>query len=257
MSALNHETVLSVQHWTDRLFSFTTTRDPGFRFRSGQFTMVGMEVDGRPLLRAYSLASAHHEETLCFYSIKVPNGPLTSRLQHLAVGDTVLVGRKPTGTLITDNLVPGKRLYLLSTGTGIAPFLSLIKDPDAYELFEKIILVHGCRFTPELAYGEQVVQEVLTHEFLGEIAQGKLLYYPTITREPFRNQGRITLQLESGTLFRSLNLPPLTPEEDRIMLCGSPDMLSDLKKLIEDHGFQEGSNARPGQFTVEKAFAES
>ena len=171
MSAFNKEQVLAVRHWTDTLFTFTTTRDPGFRFTSGQFTMMGLEVEGRPLLRAYSMASANHEETLEFFSIKVQDGPLTSKLQCIKQGDVVLVGRKATGTLITDNLLPGKRLLLLSTGTGLAPFVSIVKDPDVYERYEKIVLVHGCRQVAELAYGEQIVDSLRHDEFLGEIIE--------------------------------------------------------------------------------------
>src|SRR5246127_5168134 len=189
MSGFNKEQVLSVHHWTESLFSFTTTRDPGFRFQNGQFTMMGLEVDGRPLLRAYSMASANHEENLEFFSIKVQDGPLTSKLQRIREGDIVLVSRKATGTLITDNLLPGKRLLLLSTGTGLAPFVSLIKDPDVYDRFEQIVLVHGCRQVSELAYGEEVVTNLQNDELFGPLLTEKLTYYPTVTREPFRNRG--------------------------------------------------------------------
>ena len=192
MSAFHREKVLSVRHWTDTLFSFTATRNSGFRFQNGQFAMIGLEVDGRPLLRAYSMASANHEEELEFFSIKVADGPLTSRLQKIKEGDTILVGRKATGTLITDNLIPGKRLLLLSTGTGLAPFASLIKDPDVYDRFESIVLVHGCRQVSELAYGEELVAKLRDDELFGPLLAEKLVYYPTVTREPFRNRGRIT-----------------------------------------------------------------
>lgn len=257
MSNLYRETVLEVRHWTDRLFSFTATRDPGFRFTSGQFTMIGLELDGRPLTRAYSMANATHEEMLEFFSIKVPDGPLTSRLQHLKPGDELLVGRKPTGTLIADNLLPGEQLYLLATGTGLAPFLSIIKDPAVYERFDRVVLVHGCRHVAELAYAEFIARELPADEFLGEDVRGKLLYYPTVTREPFRQNGRITALLEAGDLERSLGLPPLSPESDRVMLCGSPAMLADLTRLLQKREFREGSSARPGHFVVEKAFAEN
>jgi ferredoxin--NADP+ reductase len=190
MSAFNREKVLSVRHWTDTLFSFTATRNSGFRFLNGQFAMIGLEVDGRPLLRAYSMASANHEEALEFFSIKVADGPLTSRLQKIREGDTILVGRKATGTLVTDNLIPGKRLLLLSTGTGLAPFASLIKDPEIYDKFETIVLVHGCRQVSELAYGEQLVASLGDDEFFGPLMREKFVYYPTVTREPFRNRGR-------------------------------------------------------------------
>ena len=200
MSNFFEEQVLSVHHWTDRLFSFTTTRDPGFRFRTGEFTMIGLKVDGRPLLRAYSVVSPAWAETLEFFSIKVPNGPLTSRLQHIQVGDAITVGRKATGTLVMDNLLPGKNLYLLGTGTGLAPFLSVIRDPETYERFEKVVLVHGCRHVADLAYEDLITKELPAHEFLGEEIAAKLLYYPTVTREPFRNTGRISTLLESGKL---------------------------------------------------------
>ncbi|MGX1010345.1 ferredoxin--NADP+ reductase [Bradyrhizobium japonicum] len=192
MSAFQKETVLSVRHWTDSLFSFTATRDPSFRFQNGQFAMIGLEVEGKPLMRAYSMASANHEEALEFFSIKVQDGPLTSRLQRIREGDIILVGRKATGTLITGNLIPGKRLLLLSTGTGLAPFASLIKDPDVYENYETIVLAHGCRQVSELAYGEHLVEGLREHEFFGSLIRDKLVYYPTVTREPFRNRGRIT-----------------------------------------------------------------
>ena len=256
MSALNREQVLSVRHWTDTLFSFTTTRDPGFRFQSGQFAMMGLEVEGRPLLRAYSMASAHYEDNLEFFSIKVPDGPLTSRLQQIREGDTVLVGRKPTGTLILGNLLSGSRLLLLSTGTGLAPFVSLIKDPDVYENYESIVLVHGCRQVSELAYGEDVVARLRDDEVFGEMLDGKLHYYPTVTREPFRNRGRITDLISSGKLFDDIGQSSLSIDTDRVMLCGSPAMLEDLRVMFEDAGFSEGSHSEPGHFVVEKAFVE-
>lgn len=256
MSAFNKEQVLSVRHWTDSLFSFTTTRDPGFRFVSGQFTMMGMEVDGRPLLRAYSMASANHEDRLEFFSIKVPDGPLTSRLQNIREGDTVLVGRKATGTLIADNLLPGRRLLLLSTGTGLAPFASVIKDPDIYDRFEQIVLVHGCRQVAELAYGEKLVETLRADENFGELITSQLIYYPTATREPFRNRGRITDLIDSGKLFADLGQSPLDIEQDRVMLCGSPSMLADLRTNFQTRGFVEGSSNEPGHFVIEKAFVE-
>lgn len=255
MSAFNREQVLSVRHWTDSLLSFTTTRDPAFRFLNGQFTMMGLEVDGRPLLRAYSLASANHEEQLEFFSIKVAEGPLTSRLQRIREGDVVLVGRKPTGTLISDNLIEGKRLLLLSTGTGLAPFASLIKDPDVYERFEKVVLVHGCRAVSELAYGEQLVEGLRRDDFFGGLAN-KLVYYPTVTREPFHNRGRITDLLTSNRLFDDIGMSTLDVETDRIMLCGSPAMLDDLRQILAARGFDEGSHSEPGHFVIEKAFVE-
>ena len=256
MSAFNKEQVLSVRHWTDSLFSFTTTRDPGFRFVSGQFTMMGMEVDGRPLLRAYSMASANHEDRLEFFSIKVPDGPLTSRLQNIREGDTVLVGRKATGTLITDNLLPGRNLYLLSTGTGLAPFLSIIKDPEMYEKFDRVILTHGTRTVAELAYDDLIHHSLPENEFFGEQVKEKLLYYPTVTREPFRNQGRLTTLMETGKLYEDLGLPELDAEKDRVMICGSPAMLAETTAMMEKRGFVMGTNGEPGGFVIEKAFVE-
>ncbi|CAA0112954.1 Ferredoxin--NADP reductase [Starkeya nomas] len=256
MSNLHHERVLSVHHWTDNLFTFTTTRDPALRFKNGQFVMIGLPVDGKPLLRAYSIASANYEETLEFFSIKVQNGPLTSRLQHLKVGDEVIVGRKPTGTLLVDYLVPGRRLYLLSTGTGLAPFMSLIKDPETYETYEKVILVHGVRTVAELAYQDFITRELPENEYFGELVREKLIYYPTVTREPYRNQGRITDLITSGKLFDELGLPPLDKEDDRVMLCGSPQLLDDMRVILKDRGFEEGSTTEPGDFVIEKAFVE-
>ncbi|TCT04687.1 ferredoxin--NADP reductase [Aquabacter spiritensis] len=256
MSNLNQETVTSVRHFTDRLFSFTTTRDPGFRFLNGQFVMIGLMVDGKPLLRAYSMASANYEEELQFFSIKVQNGPLTSRLQHLKVGDKVLVGRKATGTLVQDSLLPGKHLYLLATGTGLAPFLSVVKDPDAYERYDKVILVHGCRTVAELAYDDYLTNVLPNDELIGEMVREKLIYYPTVTREPFRHQGRITALIESGALFAEIGLPPLDPQADRLMLCGSPQMLKDVVETLEARGFSEGSQSSPGAYVIEKAFVE-
>ena len=256
MSAFNEERVLSVHHWTDRLFTFTTTRDPSLRFSNGHFTMIGLRVNDKPLLRAYSIASANYEEHLEFLSIKVDNGPLTSRLQHIQVGDTIIVGRKPTGTLLTDYTLPGKRLYLLGTGTGLAPFLSIIRDPETYEKFEKVILVHGVRQVDELAYHDMVTEHLPNHEFLGDLVRSQLLYYPTVTRESYRNMGRITELIETGKLESDLGLPPINAAEDRVMLCGSPHMLTDLKHLLESRGFKEGNTSTPGDFVIERAFAE-
>jgi ferredoxin/flavodoxin---NADP+ reductase len=256
MSAFYREKVLSVQHWTDTLFSFKATRDTGFRFQNGQFAMIGLEVEGRPLMRAYSMASANHEEELEFFSIKVPDGPLTSRLQRIKEGDTILVGRKATGTLISDNLLPGERLLLLSTGTGLAPFASLIKDPDVYERFEKIVLVHGCRQVNELAFGEQLVATLTEDELFGPLLAEKLSYYPTVTREPFRNRGRITDLITSEQLFNDIGQKPLNVEGDRIMMCGSPAMLEELKQMFEARAFAEGNHTEAGHFVIEKAFVE-
>lgn len=257
MSNLINAEVLKVHHWTDNLFSFTTTRDPGFRFASGQFTMVGLEVEGKPLLRAYSMVSAHYDDHLEFLSIKVPDGRLTSRLQHLTPGDSVLIGRKTTGTLVTGQLLPGRNLYLLSTGTGLAPFLSLIKDPELYEQFDRVILTHTCRRVSELAYQQQITDELPNNEFFGEHVRRKLTYYPTVTREPFQNPGRITDLIRNGKLFRDVGLPMLNLETDRLMLCGSPAMLAETKQLLVERGFRAGDPGEPGHFVVEKAFAES
>ncbi len=255
-SHLNAETVLSVHHWTDRLFSFTTTRDPALRFENGQFTMIGIEVEGKPLLRAYSIASANYEDHLEFLSIAVPDGPLTSRLRHVKVGDKVLIGRKPVGTLLLDNLRPGRNLYFLSTGTGLAPFMSLIKDPECYERYDHVILSHTVRISGELAYANHIRHELPEHEFLGEDVKGKLLYYPAVTREAFAVTDRITKLIETGKIFTDLNIPELDPEHDRVMICGSPEMLADTEKLLQDRGFDEGNNSNPGAYVVEKAFAE-
>lgn len=256
MSAFLEERVLSVHHWTDRLFSFTTTRDTALRFSNGHFTMIGLKVDGKPLLRAYSIASANYEEHLEFLSIKVEDGPLTSRLQHVRVGDTIVVGRKPTGTLLIDYTLPGKRLYLFGTGTGLAPFMSVVRDPETYEKFDEVILVHGVRQVGELAYHDYLTQELPRHEFLGEMVSEQLRYYPTVTREPFRNQGRVTDLITSNNLTDDLGLPPLNPEEDRVMLCGSPMLLTDMKMILEQRGFHEGSTTTPGDYVVERAFVD-
>jgi ferredoxin--NADP+ reductase len=256
MSNLNCEHVLSVRHWTESLFSFTATRDSSFRFQNGQFTMLGIEIDGRPLLRAYSMASANYEDRLEFFSIKVPDGPLTSRLQCIREGDIVLVGRKATGTLVRDNLLPGTTLYLLATGTGLAPFASIIKDPETYDRFDKVVLVHGCRQVAELAYGEAIVSDLANNEFFGETVREKLVYYPTVTREPFENRGRITDLIACGALFRDVGLPPLDLAADRLMLCGSPPMLADLRTLLVERGLREGNHSEPGHFVIEKAFVE-
>jgi ferredoxin--NADP+ reductase len=256
MSAFNEERVLTVHHWTDRQFSFTTTRDPSLRFLNGHFTMIGLRVNGKPLLRAYSVVSPNHEEHLEFLSIKVPDGPLTSRLQHIQVGDTVIVGRKPTGTLVIDYLTPAKRLWLMSTGTGLAPFMSIIRDPETYEKFETVILVHGVREVAELAYHEYLSKELPQHEFLGEMVTNQLKYYPTVTREPFQYQGRITDLITNGKLFTDLGVPAMTPEEDRVMICGSPGLLKDLKAMLDNRGFKEGNTSVPGDYVIERAFVE-
>lgn len=257
MSAFNTQKVLSVTHWNESLFSFTTTRDKSFRFENGQFVMIGLQVNDKPLLRAYSIASPNYAEYLEFFSIKVPSGPLTSRLQNIKVGDDVLVGCKPTGTLLLSDLKPGRNLYFLSTGTGLAPFISLIQDPEAYEKFEKIILVHGVRKVDDLAYHDFITKELPTNEFLGEEVKQKLIYYPTVTREAFQNQGRLTDLLASGKLLADIGLPPLSPETDRAMLCGSPAMLDDTCMLLDGAGLQVSPRIGiAGDYVIERAFVE-
>lgn len=248
------ETVLEVKHWTDRLFQFRITRPASLRFRSGEFVMIGLEVNGKPLLRAYSIASPSWDEALDFYSIKVEDGPLTSRLQLIKPGDTVLLGRKPTGTLILDALTPAKRLYMFSTGTGIAPFASVIRDPETYERYEDVILVHGCREKAELAYGEDLVRQTLEDPLVGAFAAGKLRHITTVTQEDGPRTGRVTTLIESGRLFADLGVPPLNPETDRGMICGSMAMINDTKALLEKAGLTEGAVSEPGQFVIERAF---
>lgn len=251
------ERVLNVHHWNDTLFSFRTTRSSSLRFRNGHFIMIGLPVNGKPLLRAYSVASPNHEEYLEFFSIKVPNGPLTSRLQHLKVGDEVIVGSKPVGSLVIDDLRPGKRLFLLATGTGLAPFMSIIQDPETYERFEQVILIHGVRQVNELAYADFIERELPAHEFLGELVAGKLLYYPTVTREPFRNTGRLTELLDTGKLCKDLGIAPLNPETDRAMICGNAAMLEDSCKVLDHHGFKiSPRQGEMGDYVIERAFVE-
>jgi ferredoxin--NADP+ reductase len=257
MAAFNTERVLHVHHWNDTLFSFKTTRDPALRFHNGHFVMIGLEVNGKPLMRAYSIASSNYEEHLEFLSIKVAEGPLTSRLQHLKEGDPILVSRKPVGTLIADDLLPGKNLYLFGTGTGLAPFMSIIKDPDIYEKFEKVVLVHGVRQVNELAYADYIENDLPNNEYFGDMVRGKLIYYPTVTREPFRNQGRLTDLIVSGKLTDDVGLPPLNPETDRAMLCGSPSMLADTAALLDARGFVVSPGVgQPGHYVIERAFVE-
>ncbi|MBV8658283.1 MAG: ferredoxin--NADP reductase [Burkholderiales bacterium] len=257
MSTIATEHVLSVHHWNETLFTFTTTRDPGLRFENGHFVMIGLEVNGRPLMRAYSIASANYEEHLEFFSIKVPNGPLTSRLQHLKVGDPVLVSRKPTGTLVVSDLKPGKNLFLFGTGTGLAPFMSIIKDPETYENFEKVILFHGVRFVNELAYADYIQEELPKNEFFGDIIRDKLIYYPSVTRETFRNQGRLTDLIESGKLCADIGIPQINPDTDRAMLCGSPSMLKDTCAILDSLGLKVSPRiGEPGDYVIERAFVE-
>ncbi|QDF96446.1 ferredoxin--NADP(+) reductase [Azoarcus sp. DD4] len=257
MSNLNEERVISVHHWNDSLFSFRTTRNPGLRFENGQFVMIGLDVDGRPLTRAYSIASPNYEEHLEFFSIKVPNGPLTSRLQHLREGDPIVISKKPTGTLVLHDLNPGKHLYLLATGTGLAPFMSVIQDPETYERFEKVVLIHGVRYVSELAYADFITEGLPSSEFFGDEVRDKLIYYPTVTREPFRNQGRLTELLDSGKLCADIGLPPLDPATDRAMICGSPAMLQDCCDLLDRRGFKVSPRiGEPGDYVIERAFVE-
>ncbi len=257
VAAFNTEHVLSVRHWNDFLFSFTTTRDAGLRFENGQFIMIGLPVEGRPLLRAYSIASANYEEQLEFFSIKVPNGPLTSRLQHLKVGDEILIGSKPTGTLLLHDLKPAKHLYLLSTGTGLAPFLALVRDPETWERFDKVILTHGVRTVADLAYRDYFEHELPNHEYFGEAVREKFIYYPTVTREAFRNTGRLDELLDSGKLCADIGLPPLDPANDRAMICGSPAMLASISALLDRRGFVVSPRiGTPGDYVIERAFVE-
>lgn len=257
MSTLGTERVLSVHHWNDSLFTFRTTRDQSLRFTNGQFVMIGMEVNGKPLMRAYSIASANYEEHLEFFSIKVQDGPLTSRLQHLKVGDPLLVSKKPTGTLVLRDLKPGRRLFMFATGTGLAPFMSLIHDPETYERFEKVILIHGVRWTNELAYHDYIEEDLKEHEYLGELIRDKLVYYPTVTREPFRNEGRQTELILSGKLFDDLNEPPLDPATDRGMICGSPAMLKEISAMLNGFGFEISPHIGvAGDYVIERAFVE-
>ncbi len=257
MAKIALENVLSVHHWNDKLFSFRTTRDASLRFRNGEFVMIGLPGEKRPVLRAYSIASANYEEHLEFLSIKVPNGELTSRLQHIQPGDDIYVSRKPTGTLVADDLKPGNNLYLIGTGTGLAPFLSIICDPDVYERFDKIVLFHGVRTVSELAYREFIEEQLPENPYIGEIIQEKLMYYPSVTREPFKNQGRITDLITSGKLADDLGLPQLNPETDRVMLCGSPSMLEDIQVLLDSLNFHISPRlGEQGDYVIERAFVE-
>lgn len=257
MAGFVKEKVTSVHHWNDTLFSFKTSRDPGFRFKNGHFIMIGLEQEGRPLMRAYSIASANYEEELEFFSIKVQDGPLTSKLQKIQVGDEILMSRKPTGTLLIDHLVPGRNLYLISTGTGLAPFMSIIKDPETYEMFDNVILTHGTREVSELAYQDLIQSELPNHEYFGDLVRDKLIYYPTVTREPYVNQGRITELLDSGKLADDIGLPPINLDDDRFMICGSPSMLKDTCSILDAKGFKEARHGDLGHYVIERAFVES
>ncbi|WP_244508603.1 ferredoxin--NADP reductase [Litoreibacter albidus] len=259
------QTVTEVKHWTDRLFSFRVTRPASLRFRSGEFVMIGLMGDPhpetgkqKPLLRAYSIASPSWDEELEFYSIKVQDGPLTSKLQHIKVGDEIILRPKPVGTLVHDALLPGKRLWFFATGTGFAPFASLLRDPQTYEDYDEVIITHTCREVAELEYGRQLIEEIRTDELLGELIGEenlkKLVYYPTTTREESPKMGRVTDKLRSGEIFTDLGVPPMTAETDRAMVCGSMGLNTDLKEIFEGFGLEEGANSDPKHYVVEKAF---
>ena len=249
------QTVTWVRHYTDRLFAFRVTRPRSLRFRSGEFVMIGLLGDnGKPILRAYSIASPAWDDELEFYSIKVPDGPLTSRLQAIKPGDSIILRPKPVGTLVHDALVPGRRLWLFATGTGFAPFASLLREPETWETYDQVVMTHTCREVAELAYGREVVESLPGDELIGEMVGSKLLYYPTTTREASPNMGRITTLIESGQAFRDLGIPPLDPEADRAMVCGSLAFNHDIKAILERAGLREGANSDPAEFVVEKAF---
>lgn len=257
MAQLRTEQVLDVHHWNEGLFSFKTTRDPALRFENGQFLMVGLPDEKKPIMRAYSVASANWEEQLEFYSIKVPNGALTSRLQHLRAGNEILLSSKPTGALLIDDLHPGRNLYLFATGTGLAPFLSIIKDPATYERFERVILAHGVRWVSDLAYHDYLLQELPSHALLGDVIGRQLHYYPSVTREAFHTTGRITDRLVSGGMTTDLELDALDPEHDRAMICGGPSMLRELRELLDERGFRAAAHVGDvGDYVFERAFVQ-
>jgi ferredoxin/flavodoxin---NADP+ reductase len=253
-SGFHSERVVQVQHYTDRLFRFRVTRPQSLRFRSGEFVMIGLPGENKPVMRAYSIASPSWDEELEFFSIKVPGGPLTENLQKIQPGDEILLRPKPTGTLVNDALIPGKRLFCFSTGTGFAPFASLIRDPETYEKFEQVIVTHTCRTAAELQYGYDTVKSTLEDPLVGEFAQGRLLHFASATREAAAHNGRITNLIESGEFFSTLKIPALDPAHDRIMMCGSVGMIKDVRAMLEPLGFVEGSNSNPGTFVVERAF---
>lgn len=249
------QTVTEVHHWTDRLFSFRVTRPKTLRFRSGEFVMIGLlKEDGKPLLRAYSIASPSWDEELEFYSIKVQDGPLTSRLQHIQVGDEIILRPKPVGTLVHDALLPGKRLWFFATGTGFAPFASLLRDPETYERYDEVIITHTCRDVAELDYGRQLVAGLAEDPLIGEFVGDKLKYYPTTTREQSPKMGRVTDKLRDGSIFADLGVPPMTPDVDRAMVCGSMGLNTDMKVILEGFGLREGANSDPAEYVIEKAF---
>lgn len=257
MASLQSVTVTDVHHWNDTLFSFKTTRDMGFTFENGHFVMMGLKTEeGKPLMRAYSIASANYEECLEFYSIKVQDGPLTSRLQHVKPGDEILVSSKPTGTLVADHLLPGKHLYLLATGTGLAPFMSIIKDPEVYERYDKIILTHGVREVSELAYQDLIENELPNNEYFGDLVKEKLIYYPTVTREEYKTNGRLTDLMLSGKMFKDIGLPMPNLDDDRFMICGSPSMLKQFTEILDERGFTESRHGKQAHYVIERAFVE-
>ena len=253
--ALLKEKVTDIHHWTDKTFSFKTTRDKGFRFKNGEFAMIGLEIEGRPLLRAYSVVSPNHEDHLEFLSIKVPNGPLTSKLQHIKLNDEILVNSKPTGTLVCDYLLNGRNLFLFSTGTGLAPFMSIVRDPETYEKFDKVILTHTVRTVKELAYYD-ILNNLNNDEIYSQVTQNKFTYFDTVTREEWKRTGRITEWIISGRLWNSVDVPTFDPNVDRVMICGSEDMTTEIKEIFEIKGCHEGSTKEQGSFVIEKAFAE-
>ncbi len=256
MASISTQSVTDVHHWNESLFSFKTTRDRSLRFENGHFVMLGMQVEGKPLMRAYSIASPNYDEELEFFSIKVPDGPLTSKLQNIKIGDELLVSSKPTGTLVVDHLLEGRNLYLISTGTGLAPFMSIIQDPAVYERFDRVIVTHGVRYISELAYQDFIQQQLPSNEFFGDEVKNKLLYYPTVTREAFRNQGRLTDLMTSGKLFADLGLSQADPEHDRFMICGSPSMLKDCCEILDGWGFEESRQGIKAHYVIERAFVE-
>ena len=253
--ALLKEKVTEIHHWTDKTFSFKTTRDMSFRFKNGEFAMIGLEIDGKPLLRAYSVVSPNHEDHLEFLSIKVPNGPLTSKLQHIKVNDQIIINSKPTGTLVCDYLMSGRNLFLFSTGTGLAPFMSIVRDPETYEKFQKIILTHTVRTPKELAY-KDLLTNLNKDEVYSEITKNNFIYFNTVTREKWENEGRITDWITENKLWKKVGVENFNPEIDRVMICGSEEMTFDLKQIFERLGSKEGSTKVQGGFVIEKAFAE-
>jgi len=256
MASLSTQSVTDVRHWNESLFSFKTTRDQSLRFENGHFVMLGLEIEGKPLMRAYSIASPNYDEELEFLSIKVPDGPLTSKLQNIRVGDELLVSSKPTGTLVVDHLLEGRNLYLISTGTGLAPFISIIQDPAIYEKFDRIILTHGVRFQSELAYQDLIQEQLPQNEYFGEEVRERLIYYPTVTRENYVNQGRLTDLMISGKLFADIQQPTPDPEHDRFMICGSPSMLKDTCAILDGWGFEESRQGIKAHYVIERAFVE-